>query len=797
MPALVQDVRYALRFLLKAPGFTFPALLTLALGVGANTAMLSVVNAVMLRPLPGIAAPDRLLWIGAVDRRSGHERMLQASEVDAVAALGVFEGLAASVPLSLNFAGRGEPQRISAALVNASYFATLGVKPAIGRLTGADPDRAILSWDFWQRYFESDPAIVGRPVLLNGQSFIVAGVTPRGFIGTELADHPPMLWALVTPGRSSALDPAGDVRFYLAGRLRSGVTLPQAQAALALLAARLQPAPSTRDADTNFRLAPLTGGVRPADRGDALSVALIGFAVVGAVLLIACANVAGLLLARASRREREMGMRIALGAGRWRLVRQLLTESALLASAAAVGGLLVAWWGTGALVSALAIPLPLDVRPDATVLAGTLAASAIAVLAFGMVPALYASRPDVAAAIAGATVAGTPRRRARLQRRFVITQIALSLVLLATAAMLLRHLHDATAADTRMGDADRLLVASFDLAGQGYSPERQRAFGRELLGRLEDVPAVESASIASLVPLGGARIGTHVQLAGAGDAARRTAYCNWVWPGYFRTVGARLARGRDFAEADNEGAAPVAIVNETMSRQFWPGEDAIGKRFRMGRADVTVVGLSADTPYDAVGDRAAPFVFFPSAQESVRRMPTGLVVRATHDASDLLPIVRGVVAQMDPALPLFDARTIQSVVRERRAPQRAASLVLDLFGLLALLLTTTGVYGVMAYAVERRTREIGVRVALGARAIDVMGLMMREGASLAGAGVAAGVLAAVAATRALAAVAELEPASPALLAAVSSLVALAILAACSIPARRAMRVDPAVTLRSL
>ncbi len=454
--------------------------------------------------------------------------------------------------------------------------------------------------------------------------------------------------------------------------------------------------------------------------------------------------------------------------------------------------------GTTALTRALAVPLPLDLRPDATVLAGTLGVSLAAAIVFGTIPAIGAVRANVAATLAGAAIAGPAQPRARMQRRFVVAQVALSVVLVATAGVLLRHLRTVAGADGRTAGADRLLVASFDLAGQGYADDSQRAFGRDLLRRLAQLPGVESASLASLVPLGGTWVPIAVEVAGAAAPGTRgpRAYGNWVWPDYFRTLGTPIVRGRGFTEADAAGSPPVAIVNETMARQMWPGEEPIGKRFRQkGRAQVTVIGVVSDSRYDSPGDAPAAWAFFPSAQHSMSMLPTALLVRARHDAAGILPIVRSVIAGMDRDLPVFDARTVEALLAERRGPQRAASTVLALFGGLALLLTVIGVYGVMAYAVERRAREIGVRVALGAAAGDVLRLMVREGASLAAAGVGTGVILSVVATRVFASFAGVPPANLNLLAGVSAIVAASMVAACWLPARRALAVDPTVTLR--
>jgi predicted permease len=803
--------------LARSPGFTLVSVVSLALGIGVNTAVFSLFNAVLIRALPVVRGQERLVWLRAP---SSYPDYLDYREQ----AQG-FEGMAAATGTrEFSLTRGGEPELVRGEFVTANYFDVLGVGAHAGRgfveAEGREPARVVvLSHQLWRARFDSDPGVVGRQVTLNGLGFTVVGVAPEGFVGTE-AGLNRELWVplpahalLNPPDAARVLDGGGGedilrVRHshWLAvfARLRANVTREQAAAELAGVARRVAEAGGGRvDGETlrRVQLLPLSGGMDPGDREQALPVAGVVMAVLGLVLLIACANIAGLLVARAAVRRRETAIRQALGAGRARLVRQWLTESLLLSCLGGAAGLLLALWANDVMASyAAGTPLAsLDLRLDYRVLAFTLLVSVGAGVAFGLAPALQASRLDLVTALKTEdALARAGSRRSRLRAAFVTAQVTLSVVLLVCAGLFIRSLWSAHAIDPGFR-VERALTVPVDLGLLRYKSEDGRAFYRELLSRVAAQPGVESASLVRFAQLGNSfaqgQVFAEGRAAGAGEGT--DAGFNIVGPDYFRTMGTRLVRGRDFTDADREGAPGVAVVNETLAAMLWPGEDALGKRVSFegaGGPFLEVVGVARDGKYRSLGDRSRPYIYRPLMQSYEPRMT--LVVRASGDPRALAGPVREHLRALDRNLPVADVRTLEEQFDLSLLPARVAAYTLGGFGLLALALAAIGIYGVVSYTVARRTREIGVRVALGAGRADVLRLILGEGLSAVGAGLGLGLLLSFALTRVLGGFLYGVTASdPLTFVGVPALLGSVALAAGYLPARRAAKVDPMVALR--
>jgi predicted permease len=817
MPPLFSDLRLGFRTLSGNPGFTLAAVLTLGLGIGANLGMLSVANALFLRPLPFIASPDRLAWVVGVERETG--RAHGASYPDAVqlgALRDLFDGVLAQARVEVNFAGPGQPARVSGLLVSQNYFSVLGVRPALGRGFLDEENRtpgthpvAIIADGLWRREFGGDPSALGRQATINGRLFTLVGVLPAGFVGAEFADRPAdvylpvMMAAQAAPQLGDVLAERGTSAFSLLARLRPGVSIERAAAAVETVLADRGAAPAGAGIPTTrYRLEAMSGALHPNERTEGLALGALGLAIAGVVLLIACANIAALLLGRATGRRREMAIRLAIGASRSRLVRQLLTESLLLSLLAGMAGLLLAAWTTSAALAALKVPVQFDVSPDARVVLAAFGLAAAAALLFGTAPALAASRTEITPALSdGAAGSGMPRARRRLQRAFVVAQVALSLMLLASGTLLLRSLQAATRTDIGVDASARVLTASFDLSAQGYAPERVRRMSDLLLERVRSLPGVRSASIAGSVPLGGVMWGMQAQV-DDGEASARPAgvlFVNHVRTDFFRTVGMRLNGGRDFADTDDEAAPRVAIVSETMAKRTWPGRNPIGRRFRMGGEKapwITVVGVASDT-VDGPGERPRPFVYLPLLQRAAWRSPDALLVRTAESAAPLAAVVAAEVRRLDSSLPVFGVATLEDIASERLLPRRAGSTIVAAFGLLALGLAAVGLYGVVSYTVSQRRREIGVRMALGADHRAIVRMVLGEGFRVAAAGVGVGLALSAAATWLLASMfPTVSPWDPAAWGTPAAIVVATVMIASGLPAARAARTDPVSTLRS-
>jgi macrolide transport system ATP-binding/permease protein len=813
---LLQDFRFSVRRLLKSRGFTLVAVASLALGIGANTAIFSLVNTVLLRPLP-VARPDRLVSVSVVGRGDSVLAFSYPTYKDFRDRSGdVLSGLFAErlAPMSLSRGAANE--RVWGYLVTGNYFDVLGVAAERGRAFTQAEDAAplanpvaVISHACWQRRFGADPSVVGRDVRLNGQTFRVVGIMPEGFAGTEIV-YTPEFWVpmsmqeWIEPG-NPWLEQRGTQNIFAVGRLKDGVTAEQAQASLNNLAEQVgREYPDTNEGQKIVLVPP--GFIVPQLRGAVVGFAAVLMGAVGLVLLIACANLANLLLARASSRRRELALCVALGASRWRLVRQLLVESLLLALAGGGAGLLLAVWILG-LVAAyrppIDIPVWIDAAFDWRVLLFTLGASLLTSLLFGLAPALQATRTDLVPALKDAG-AQAGRSRSRLRGGLVVAQVTLSLMLLVAAGLTLRTL--ARLQMTSPGfEVEDGLVASFDLGLQGYDGARGRDFERRLVERVRALPGVRAASLTDLMPLSLNYTSNNVYIEGRPGARGANVPVSMVASvehDYFGAMGIPVVAGRPFGERDDERAPQVVVVNETFARRFYGGPDpareALGKRMSFAGDTgpwAEIVGVAKDGKYWTIGEAPQLFVYSPLSQ---RYSATAtLVVRtAGGDPRALIPAVNAEVRALDPALPLFDAKTFEEHMGLSLFPARVAAALLGGFGVLALLLAGMGVYGVVSYAAAQRTREIGIRMALGAQGRDVLRLVATSGMLLVAAGVLLGLAGAFALTRFMESVLYgVSATDPLTFALVVVLLAAVALLACLVPARRATKVDPMVALR--
>jgi predicted permease len=811
------DLRRAARMLARSPGFTSVAIVSLALGVGANTAIFSLVDALLLQPLPG-REPSRLVTVYTSDfsgpryGASSHPDYLDFRSRGSA-----FEGLAAYNLKPLLFTADGESRRVWAQLVSGNFFDVLGLGAAYGRTILREEEQpgqhpvVVLSDALWRSRFAADPAVVGCSVTLNGTPFTVVGVGPPGFtglvrgMGVDL--FVPIAMDPVLSGDS--LEERGNRGLFLIGRLARGASVEQARAQLAVVAGQLHAAHP--DQWTDRRGAVRVVSVLPEDASRVLPMirgpisAFLGvlFAAVGLVLVIACSNLASLLLARANARRREIAVRLALGARRSQLVRQLLTESLLLSVlAGALGAALAAI--ALRLIVALQPPLPfspaLALALDWRVLSFALLLSLATGVGFGLLPALGASRTDPVRSLQDRS-AGAPPRRLAVRDLLVIAQVAGSLVLLVGAGLCLRSLSHAQAIDPGF-DPGRALVFSLDLVAQGYDEARGAAFYAALQDRLAALPGVTDVSFATDLPLtlgGPPRRGVRVVGYEPGPGEDMEIPSSFVGARYFETMRTPLVRGRGFTVDDAPGTPPVVVVNEAFVRRYWPGRSGLGERLVLGWGDgeeitLEVVGVARDGKYGTLGEAPTPFVFYPHRQ--LYRSQMAVVVRTERDPAALGPELRRQVHALDPTMAVYDVKSLAAHLGTALYPARAAATLLSLTGVLALLLAAIGLYGVLSYLVSLRTREIGIRMALGARREDVVRHVVGRGLRLAGAGLAIGLVLAAAVTHLgsflLYGTSPLDPVTFASV--VGLLVAVALVAAWT-PARRAARVEPVVALR--
>ena len=815
LETLWQDVRYAGRMLRKSPGFTAVAVLTLALGIGANATIFTFINELLLRPPAGVAESGKLLsvWNRLPD---GHE--MQFSYPDYIYFRDhnqVFSNLVAysSDPEQTSWTQNGQSSLIYVRMVTANYFPTLGVGPMIGRGLLPEEDTnpgnnpvVILSYKFWQERLGGMPGILGKTLTLNNRAFTVVGIAPRDFgdirPGFETDAWAPLsMQSVLSPGWDLLNDREG-YWIFVVGRLKPNVTLTQAQANLSVVAKQLGREFPETDRKGWGAAASANTGIDPEGLTYVQIFAALLMVLVGMVLLIACANTASLLLARASGRWREMTIRAALGAKRSRILRLVLTESVLLALMAGGVGILLSVWGA-TLILALKPPmlsfLNFNLPVDWRVLGFTLVISIFTGLLFGLAPALHCSKIDIAARLKEESLGG--QSKSRFRNALVIGQVAVCLVLVIGASLCVRSLMNARSIDPGFAVQNRL-EADLNLKILGYSEARGMNFYSQLLERVRALPGVKSASVTDYLPLGFESTGQGIQIEGRPPEANKGlgAGAMSVGPDYFRTMGIPVLEGREFTERDNKGAPSVVIVNEELARRYFPGEDAIGKRIST-RKDANknpiwseIIGIVKTGKYRSLRESPQRFVYHPFFQDFDSRAT--LLVEATGDPRPQIPAVRRVIQSLDAATPITTAQTMSDYMKVPLFPARFTGVLLAAFGGLALALAMVGLYGVIAYSVAQRTREIGIRVALGANRRDVLRLVVGQGLKLTLIGAAIGIGAAFAVTRMIQSLLYGVSASdPATFAAATILLVVVACLACYLPARSAARVDPMVALR--
>jgi putative ABC transport system permease protein len=804
MDSLFGDIRYAVRNLIKRPGFTAIALITLALGIGANTAIFSAINALLINPLP-FPDQDRVVAIWDKEPSHGVERneVAVANYLDWRAQSQSFEHLALERWWSTNLTAGDTPERVQGFLVSANFLDALRVKPIMGRNFIEEENQpgkdsvAIITNSLWQRRFGSDPNIVNKTITTNGVVRTVIGVLPEDFNYPKGAEvfAPIALTPELIKSRSNH-------SYYVIGRLKPGVSLPGAQAEIDTITARL----AAQYPDTNVGLG---ANVYPivADTVRIYSTVLwVMMGAVGFVLLIACANVANLMLARATGRQKELALRAALGASRWRIVRQLLVESLIIALIGGALGVLVGIWGIDLLragnpgEAAKYAPGWKNLGIDLPVLVFTLAISLLSGLLFGLAPAWHVSKPELNDALKEGgrqTTGGSHRLRGLL----VVSEIALSLVLLVGAGLMFRSF--LALLKTSPGfNPEGVLTMNLNLPFAKYKEEAQRAaFYSDLVHRVEALPGVQSAAVVNYLPLGGANSSEAFLVEGRpepGPGQENIGRYRVCTPDYFQTMGISILKGRGFTEQDRSGSTPVIIVNETLARRYWPDGDAPGKRMRLeGPLEkapwMEVIGIVQDVKHELNLPVTSEF-YLPYAQDSWNAMV--LVARTSTDPASMSDSIRQQVLAIDKDQPVFDVRTMHEVRAISIAVYSFGSATMGIFAVVALLLAAIGIYGVMAFAVTQRTQEIGIRMALGARAIDVLRMVVKSGMSLATIGVIAGLVGAFGITRLMASLLfGVSPTDIMTFALVSAGLLMVALLACYIPARRATKVDPMVALR--
>jgi predicted permease len=810
MGRLFQDLIVSFRRLRSTPGFTAAAILTLALGIGANTTIFSLVNAVVFRPF-GVEHQNELVFFNTHTAKAEYPALSYPDYKDYRDRNTVLSSLAMYriVPMNMSRGG-GENFRLWGYEVSGNYFQMLGVQALRGRALRPEDDvkrgghpLAVISYNCWQRRFASDPNIAGKKVKVNGLDFTILGVTPAAFIGTELI-YTPEIWVPITMVQqiegSDWIDGRRNGNGFVIGRLKPGVSFKSAESAINSITAQLGREYPDADAGISIVLSP------PGMAGTYLRGAITGFSAVlivvaGMVLLIACVNLASLLLARAVDRRKDTAIRLALGAGRGHLIRQLLTESLVLSIVGGTAGILLAFWLTN-LVNAWTPPIDVPVIPhvlmDMRVLLFAAAVSLLTGLLFGLVPALQSTR----ASLAGAMRNDAPSeklRRVNLRDILVTSQIALSVVLLIGSVLVVRSLQHALS--LHLGFEPRHAAAlSFDLGLQGYNEERGRDFQRRLLAKVRSMPGIEAAGMIDGLPLTLNISYSSIFLEGKpeprpGDAPMANMYK--ITPGYLRAMQTRLVAGRDLDQRDSKDAPLVVLVNEAFARQLLPGEDPVGRRFRYGTTGKwrQIAGVVEDGKYRSLGETPSPTVFQDMEQDW--HSNSTLVARSPLPETETVRQLRRAVAELDPSLTIYEAGSLTSELALALFPARLVAVVLASFGLLAAVLAATGVYGIMAYAVSRRTREIGIRMALGAAPSQVLRVVLNRTAVLVGLGTAVGLAISLAAGKFFGQILYgVSPRDPLTYVCAIALMATVAFVACWVPARRAIRVDPLTALRT-
>ncbi len=792
----------------RTPGMTAAAALTLALGIGANTAIFSGVEQILLKPVPGAVHPQELFDVSVKDTARGGMLFSSPEYRDYRDRNDAFTGLGAYGFFPMSITSGETNERIWPMLVSGNYFDVLGVRALHGRTflpaddAGGGQPVVVISYGLWQRRFGGRPDTVGKEIALNGHVVNIIGIAPADFYGTfaGLALDAWLPLAMQDQFSGWRRSEGRDARWlWVIGRLKRRASATQAQARLNLIARDLARTYPNTNSNLTAELHPIGRSLLPAWwTFEPLILELMGLMFL--VLLIACANVANLQLSRAAARQREIAIRIALGAGRARLVRQLLTESLVLALLGGVVGLPVGIWtyySLGSLVPAVDIPFNLERKVDPEVFLFALALTAVTGVIFGLVPALQSTRTELVSALKDdAAGAAGGMRRSRLRGSLVVAQVSLSLVLLVAAGLFLRSLQQGQTVETGFNRRN-VLLSTLPLLPQGYDESQGTLFYQQLIERLEAMPGVRAATVARRVPLGITdRPSSDLVVEGYAPKAgeRVWSYQNTVAPGYFRVLEVALVAGRDFSFQDNLKSKRVAIINESLAARYWPGRDPIGQRVKFEVTWLTIVGIVRDFKAHELDGPPSPFLFLPMTQ-FYHPYPT-LLVRTTGNPASFAPAVQRVVHELDDRLPLYSVRTLDRHIEAGSFLQRIAAFLLSVFGVLALALAAVGIYGVLAYGVEQRVREIGIRMALGAQPGDILHLVLGQGARLILIGIALGIGGAFTVARLVARfLLNVTPGDALSFAGATAVLSLVAFIACYIPARRATRIEPAVALR--
>jgi putative ABC transport system permease protein len=810
MESLTKDIRYGVRGLIKHPGFTAIAVITLALGIGANTAIFSIVNAVLLKPLR-YPNSDRLVVIWGKLPTHGLDKLNVSPPefADYRDRNHSFSAMAVYASLGRNLTGAGEPEHVNVTFVTADFFSVLATPSLRGRTLMQEDDQpghdqvAIISYGLWQRRFAGDENIVGQNIVLDGVSHSVVGVMPADF---QSPDEETQIWKpMAFAADDLSVNSRGSHYLNLIARTKPGVTLPQARADVASIAAQMQKEhPDYYEESSGWGTSVVS--LHEEIVGDVRPVLLVLLGVVMFVLLIACANVANLLLARAASRQREVAIRTALGAARWRIARQSLVESLLLSLGGGVVGLLLAVWGTDfvTVLNPGGSPRISETRLDAKVLLFTLAISSVTGLVFGLIPALHASRLNLSESLkdsAGKTTES--RNRHRLRGLLVVSEIAMALVLSIGAGLMIKSLHKLQQVNLGF-NPQNVLTMQLTLPRARYTDQqKQRSFFNELIGKMETLPGVKSVGVVNFLPLSGTGNRRNASVEGKAEIPVNVEF-RMSNPNYFPAMGIELREGRFFDEHDRDNTTYVAVVNETFTRVFLPGEDPLGKRIKMGGLNspfrwLSIVGVIKDLKHGGLDTETRPEMYVAYQQPPLPDWNTQsmfLAVRTENEPLALIGAVRGAVREIDREEPVYSVSTMEQLLSKSIAPRRFNMLVIAVFSALALALASIGIYGVMSYSVTQRTREIGIRMALGARAANVRNLVIKDAMILALIGLALGFGGALALTRLMTRLLfGVTPTDLPTFAVVSVLLIAVSLAACFIPARRATKVDPLVALR--
>jgi macrolide transport system ATP-binding/permease protein len=816
---MITDIRFAFRMLIKYPAFSVVAFLAIVLGIGANTTVFGIVNALLLRPLP-VGHADQLVKVFTTDSHiKGNEPMSYLNFQDFAKQNTAFTSMAAYTFANMGMTRGSETSNVAGLLVTGNYFDLLQVKPVLGRTFLPEEDSTpnghpvvVLGYRFWQK-LGADPAIVGSTMTLNGHAFTVIGVAPSSFTGVDIGFGPD-IWIPISmhewarPGGNFWFDSRRALLLNVMGRLKPGVTISEAEAQMKTIARQLEQAYPKVNKERSVRLMSLeaakTQGIGgPDNENMTRNVSLLLLVASGSILLIACANVANLLLARATTRQREIAVRLALGAGRSRIVRQLLTESILLAVIGGAGGVFLAYCLGDVLLALLPptpFPIVLNPHPDWRVLLFAFVVAVLSGVVFGLAPALQTARWDLTQGLKErASTAGGASGRWNLRSLLVVGQIAVSLMLLIGSGLFLKSFYKAQAIDPgfRTDNLDLVTIAPL-LAG--YDKTRGAQVTRTIVDQIKQDPRVADASVNEWVPLGFGGEGRTIMVEGrdmSDDHNRKLANFSPITPGYLQTLGIPLLRGRNFTEHDMEkNAARVAIIDETMAKQFWPNEDPLGRRFRfiVENEPVEVIGIARNSKALTLGETPTPMVYVPLVE--LPDSDITLFVHTVGAPGAMLSEMRRIIRNVDVHIPINYEKTIRDHMAVALWPSWMGAVLLGSLGLLALVLASMGVYGVMAYSVSQRTRELGIRMALGAQSGQVLSLILRQGMLLAAVGLALGLFAAFGSTR-LAGnfLYGVNPSDPVIFLGVTFLLATTALLACYLPARRALKINPVTALR--